>query len=310
MRSRLRHISEMSTQGLNRLKRHIAQKEGVDEACIVFGCGSTAILNTVLERIAPRKVLTPDPVSQRHRAVLSKYSLECVTVPLKSNEHFELATEDFCNAMGGCDAALLPNPHHVTGTIISPEDIIKIADEADMLGISLVVDEAYGGYRGTPSLAGPISNSNGAVILRTFSTFHALGGLRLGYMIGPAGFMNHIEAALDPSWINSLAPWAAIASMKDKGYHRRTLLFVEEEKAYIRDKVSRIKDAKCYVSPSNMLVIKLQKEGHVVQKRLGRYKILIHIFADENGDTCVRFPVQTHRLNAYFVRILKRIMEA
>lgn len=310
MRSRLRQISEISTQGLNHLKSYIAKKEGVDEASILFGCGSTALLNTILELVAPKRILIPDPASQRYRAILSKYSLESVKFPLKANENFDLTIDDFCKRMRGCDAAFVQNPHSVTGIVISQEDIIKIADTANSLGINLFIDETYGEYTGTQSPAVHISNSDGALIFRTFSTFFALGGLRIGYVIGPPDFINHIQAKFDPSWINLLAPWAAIASMKDKGYQRRTLLFIEGEKAYIRDKASHIKDVKCFVSPSNVMVVRIRKERDDVQKWFERHKVLIHTFTDEDGHTCIRFPVQKHRLNAYFVRILKRMMEA
>jgi len=310
MRSRLRQISEVSTQGLNHLKSYIAKKEGVDEASILFGCGSTALLNTVLELVTLKRILIPYPVSQRYSAILSKYSLETVKIPLKANENFDLTIEDFCNAMPGCDAAFVQNPHTVTGTVISQEDIIKIADTADRLGINLFIDEACGEYTGMKSPSVHISNSDRALILRTFSTFCALGGLRIGYVIGPPSFISHIQSKLDSSWINSLAPWAAIASMKDKGYQRRTLLFIEGEKAYIRDKASRIIDVKCFVSPSNVMVLRIRKKCDDVQKWFERQKVLIHTFADEDGNTCIRFPVQKHRLNAYFVRILKKMMEA
>ena len=309
IRSRLRQISAISTEGLDRLKSYIAKKEGTDETCILFGCGSTAILNAIIELVTPNKVLTLYPLSQRYNAILSKYGAECVTIPLKADENFDFTIDDFCNAMHGCDAALLPNPHNITGTVISPEEIIKIADTADKLGENLLLDEAYGEYTGMPSLSVHFSNTRGALLFRTFSTFHALGGLRLGYVIGPPGLINKIKTRLDSSWINSFAPWAAIASMKDKGYRRRTLLFIENEKADIRDKVSQISNVKCFVSPSNMLIVRLQKKRDDVQKWFEKHKILIHTFPDEDGNTCIRFPVQTHRLNAYFVRILKRMME-
>lgn len=310
MRSRLRQISEISTEGLNHLKSYIAKKEGVDEASILFGCGSTALLNAILELVAPKRILIPCPASQRHSAILSKYGLEPVKIPLKANENFDLTIEDFCNAMHGCDAAFVENPHTVSGTVISQEDIIKIADTADRLGINLFIDETYGQYTGMQSPVVHISNSAGTLIFRTFSTFFALGGLRIGYVIGPPGFISHIQGKFDPSWINSLAPLAAIASMKDKVYQRRTLLFIEGEKAYIRDKASHMKDIKCFVSPSNVMVLRIRKKCDDVQKWFERHKVLIHAFADEDGNTCIRFPVQKHRMNAYFVRILRRMMEA
>jgi len=311
IRSHVRRISVMSPQGLTHLRRYIARKEGVSESSILFGCGSTAILNTILERIGgPKKILVPYPVSQRHSAILSGHSLECMTVFLKANENFDLNAEDFCNALQGCDAALLPNPHDVTGTVISPEDITRIVDEADKLDKYLFVDETYVEYVGISSPVFRITKSRKALILRTFSAFYALVGLRLAYIIGSPELVGLIESRLDPSWINSFAPWAAIASLKDKGYQRRTLLFIEGEKAYVREKLSRITDVKCSVSPSNILVIRLQKKRNDFQKLFEKYTIMIDTFSDEYGNICIRFPVQTHRMNAYFVRMLKRIMEA
>ncbi len=98
--------------------------------------------------------------------------------------------------MHGCDAAFVENPHTVSGTVISQEDIIKIADTADRLGINLFIDETYGEYTGMQSPAVHISNSAGTLIFRTFSTFFALGGLRIGYVIGPPGFISHIQVNL------------------------------------------------------------------------------------------------------------------
>ncbi len=309
MRSRLRQISEISTEGLNHLKSYIAKKEGVDEASILFGCGSTALLNAILELVAPKRILIPCPASQRHRAILSKYGLEPVKIPLKANENFDLTIEDFCNAMHGCDAAFVENPHTVSGTVISQEDIIKIADTADRLGINLFIDETYGQYTGMQSPVVHISNSAGTLIFRTFSTFFALGGLRIGYVIGPPGFISHIQGKFDPSWINSLAPWAAIASMKDKVYQRRTLLFIEGEKAYPGQGFPHERH-KMLCESIECYGVKDCKKCDDVQKWFERHKVLIHAFADEDGNTCIRFPVQKHRMNAYFVRILRRMMEA
>lgn len=310
IRSYVRRISVMSPQGLAHLRRYIAQREGVTESSILFGCGSSAILNTILERVNPKKIFIPNPVSQRHSTILSRFSVEYIMVTLKADESFNLNINDFCNAMRGCDVVVLSNPHDVAGTVISPEDITRIVEEADRHGKYLFLDETYAEYAGISSPVLRIMKSRKALILRTFSAFYALGGLRLGYIIGSPDIVGLIESGLDPSWINSFAPWAAIASLKDMGYKRRTLLFIEGEKAYISEKISKIKDVKCFMNPSSILIIKLQKERNDLQKLFERYMVLIDTFADEHGKTCIRFPVQAHRMNAYFVRILKRIMEA
>jgi histidinol-phosphate/aromatic aminotransferase/cobyric acid decarboxylase-like protein len=309
IRSHVRHISACDTLYLNRLKNFIAKREGIDEACILFGCGSTVILSSILKLIRPGKILIPHPVSRRYSTLLSRYGREISVFPLKSDDNFELNVEGFCRAMKGCEAAILPIPHDMAGSVISPDEALKILDDAESHGIHLILDESYSEYTGMPTLS-PVTTSGKVVIVRTFSTFHALGGLRLGYAMGPPDLLHVMEASLDPSTINSLAPQAAMASMKDKGYRRRTLLFVETEKAYLAKMLSDIKGVKCHVSPTNMLVICLQKDHLDVGSMFKKHHILIRLFTDENGNTCISFPVQARRHNANFARVLKRIMEA
>lgn len=310
MRVRVRNISVVDNQYLGRLKTYIATKEGIEEACISFGCGSTAILNAILETVKQGRILIPHPVSQRHKNILSRQSFEVSLVSLKADEDFQVGTDEFCNAMEGCNGAILPNPHDTTGSVASPDDIVRISQEAERRGVQLVVDETYGEYTCPESVAAQIVHSGKTVLLRTFSIFHALGGVRLGYSISSPHVARLIESRLDPSWINSFAPWAALTSMKDRGYHKRTLLFIENEKAYIGKTLSRLPGVKCWVSPSNILVIRLDKDHGVLSVLLKKYHIGIESFPDDNGSGCIRLPVQTHRKNAYLLRFIRRIMEA
>jgi threonine-phosphate decarboxylase len=310
IRGHVRDISTFDDRYLSRLKTYIAKREGIDEDCVLFGCGSTAILGTILERTNPRKILIPHPASQRHISIVSKYNPEYLNIALKGDENFELNVEDFCNAMSGCDTAILPNPHDVTGSVISSDDMTAIVNETEKRGIYLILDESYAEYAGMRTIAVHIAKSSRAILLRTFSTFHALSGLRLGYVIGPPEVVKLIEPRLDPFLINSFAPRAAIASLKDKAYRRKSLLFIEDEKAYLHKKLSEIKGVKCRINPTNILVIQLQKDHLAIDSIFKRYHVFIQSFTDEHGNACMRFPVQARRQNAYFIRIIKRIMEA
>lgn len=310
IRSHVRHISQFDNGYFNHLKDYIAKKEGIDEACILFGCGSTAILSTLLELTNPRKTLAVYPISRRHEAIMSKYNVEITQFLMKADDNFCLAVDDFCKAMEGCDFVLLTNPHDMTGSVVLTEDITIIVNEAAKRGIYLIIDESYRDYTGMNSMAPYALEKNRFVLLRTFSTFHALGGLRLGYVIASPDITKLIEPRLDPCLINSFAPRAAIASMKDKAYQRRSLLFVEDEKAYLQQKLAGIEGIKCRISQTNILIIQFHKDHLDSEAIFKKYKVSIESFTDENGNMSIRFPVQAHRQNAYFVRILKRIMEA
>lgn len=310
IRSHVRHIDSCNGQSLGHLKSYIAKREGVDEACIAFGSGSTVILNAILELTGPGKILIPQPTSGRYSTLLSRHGRESTLFPLQWDGNFDLHGEGFCKAMKGCGGAVLPNPHDMAGSVTSSEEILKVVDKAARLGIYVILDESYGDYTGIPTMAPLITASCKAVIVRTFSTFHALGGLRLGYVIGSPDLLHMMEAGLDLSTINSLAPRAAMASLKDSGYRGRTLLFIEHEKAYLSKKLTEIQGLKCHVSPTNLIVIQFQKDQLHVEKAFKKYHMRVRMFSDEHGNACTAFPVQGHRKNAYFVRILKRIVEA
>jgi threonine-phosphate decarboxylase len=147
--------------------------------------------------------------------------------------------------------------------------------------------------------------------MRTFSTFHALAGLRIGYMIGSTKLIQKIRNVLGPLQINSIAPYAALASLKDTGYKKRTLKFIEQEKGYILRKLSDIEGLKVFDTPCNFLLLEIEKEGSSNFKDLFlKHNILIDEYMGEKDEHFIRLPIKRHKLNAFFVKMLKKIMEA
>lgn len=310
LRKALRDIWARGDENVRRIERYLARTEGISEASILCGSGSTIMLRALLRVIEAKRILIPYPFSERHRVTMEGEGREIRTIALGGAPEFHLDVEEFCNAMEGCDLAIVPNPHDMTGSVVSPEDMTVVIQEAERAGVRLVVDEAYGDFIGRQSLAGQAARSRGTTVLRTFSTFHALAGLRLGYLVGPSELGSQIGSLLDPSAINSLAPVAALASLKDKAYQRRTLLAVEAEKAYLQERLARIAGIRCHVSPSNIVLARIQKDCEGLGKFLNNNGVHVETFVDGQGFSCVRIPVQKRRLNAYLVRILKRFMEA
>ncbi len=94
IRSHVRHISSYDDQCLGRLKNYIARKEGIEEACVAFGCGSSPVMGAILELIQPKKVLIPHPVSFRFSTLLSRYGCKSSEFPLKWDDNFDLNREE------------------------------------------------------------------------------------------------------------------------------------------------------------------------------------------------------------------------
>lgn len=309
MRKLVRGVDVSPPDPVGPLRRYLCRREGIGEDNIIFGNGSTHILDVLFQSLKPRTVLVPFPVSPRHSRIFSEHGVEERHVSFDPADDYSLDVTRFIEAIRDCDVAVFANPDHVTGSVIPRDDIAEIIGGAERYGTTLIIDEAYLDFTGAVSPVKQAAGSSHALIVRTFSTFYGLAGLRMGYAIGPANLLSTLAEFCKPYHSNIFGPRAAVASLKDKGFRKRTLLYIEGEKAYVRDKLAGLAGVKCYVSPSNILVVKVRGQCRALRDSFLKYHILIDEFIDEEGTSLIRLPVGSRKSNARFARILKRITE-
>lgn len=308
LRKLVRHVGDFTADPAAVLRRYIARKEGVGEENVVIGNGSSHILDVLLALIKPGTAVIPKPVSPRYERMLRDHGVEETPLRFDPDRDFAFDTDEFIRGIKESDIAIFPNPHNMTGAITAGDEIVRIIEETDRFEKALILDETHIDYTGVVSPVGRVQASRAVVIVRAFSNFHGLGGLRVGYAIGPVSLIREVAAAIKPYHMNVLGPQAALASLKDKGFRRRTLLFVEGEKAYLREKLARIDGMKCYVSTGNMVVARMKSRGYDVKKEFLNRGLLVDDFVDDRGDLYIKVPVRSRRLNALFARTLARVM--
>lgn len=289
------------------LTRHLCSTEGITEEQILLGHGASHVLALLLRVLHPRSIVLPSPVQRSYEDILRGEQVELSPFPLDPEQGFMVDRERFKDFWRDAEAALILNPHAPTGGSI-PEDLL-----ADLTRISweqkklLIVDETLRDFTVNPPLAREVIRSPHAIILRTFSTFYALAGLRLGYAIGHQALLSRIRQRMEPWPLNSLAPPAALASLKDKGYRKRTAEFMAAETAYGLKKLQGLQRIKPLGTPWGFFL--------QVQPRIANLKDLFSaggLFIDEYGDAqgnqYLSFPFRSHPENATFFRALQRIL--
>ena len=289
------------------LKRYLCGLEKIGKDHIVFGAGSTALLNILLKAVTPRLIGILSPLSSRVERMVTKDGTRIISFPPDGHPHAFIDPGKLCDFLRDVDLLLISRPHDMTGTVIPHESLSRLIGEADRLEKVLVIDEAYRDYTALDSPAGEAVASRSTVILRTFSLFHALAGLRLGYGVGSSGLIKKICDARPSLELDALAPRAAIVSLKDTAYRVRTLKFIEDEKAYVRQKLSRLKGVDLIDTPCNFLLLELQQEWETIRGFLLDRNILVNGFAGMDGKAYIRLPMGRHKANAFFMRTLRRI---
>lgn len=83
----------------------------------------------------------------------------------------------------------LANPNNPTGTYVTKDDVRRLHAGLPK-NVLLIIDAAYAEYvsrNDYDSGVELVDQAENVVMTRTFSKIYGLGGLRLGWMYGPAG---------------------------------------------------------------------------------------------------------------------------
>ncbi|HEX9414908.1 MAG TPA: histidinol-phosphate transaminase [Ktedonobacterales bacterium] len=143
---------------------------------------------------------------------------------------------------------VLCSPNNPTGNLVPRDDVLALLDT----GRIVVVDEAYVEFAGDDALAAsPIAlvpEHDNLVILRTFSKWAGLAGLRLGYGVFPTWLVPHLRKLQLPFEVNLAAHIAAHETLADLPLMRARIAEVVAE----RERLATLLAAQPYlqVTPS------------------------------------------------------------
>ncbi len=112
----------------------------------------------------------------------------------------------------------LPNPNSPSGTLLSVEEVEKIANE---LPCPLVIDEAYADFAGQNCVE-LVKRNPRVMISRTMSKSYALAGLRFGFLIARPEMIEQTLKVKDSYNCDALSIAAATAAIEDQDWLQAT----------------------------------------------------------------------------------------
>lgn len=208
-----------------KLRQAIAQKYGLDPERIVCGAGSDELLS----------LLTYAYMGPGDEGLYSQYGflvyriaiLAAGGTPVVAPERDHTTDVDALLAAVTDKTRIvyLANPNNPTGTYLPFEEIRRLHAGLPK-HVMLVLDAAYAEYvRRNDYEAGVelVGNSQNVVMTRTFSKIHGLGGMRIGWMYGPAHIVDAINRMRGPFNVNAAAIEAGVAALKDRAHVERTI---------------------------------------------------------------------------------------
>ena len=238
-----RAIARASERGLERypdptaaaFRVRAGEVLGVDPDWILCGNGSDDILTIVTRALVGqgRWVRSPAPSYVLYKTLAEIQGARYEEIPFVAD--WSLG-DDFAAARDELKLVYLPNPNSPSGTVITPEQVLKIAER---LPCPLLVDEAYVDFSEQSCLA-LVSENEKILISRSLSKSYALAGLRFGFLVAQPHLVCHFAKVKDSYNCDALAIAAATAAIDDQAWLRENRAKIVSTRARLTEGMRRL----------------------------------------------------------------------
>ena len=208
------HFHVYPDDGQERLRALLAGYAGVGPAHIVAGSGSNRLIDLVLRLLINPGDEVIDCVPTFGIYDFSTRLCGGTVVEVHRDRDFAVDIAAVKAAITGRTKVIcLASPNNPSGTAIPREDILALVDT----GVPVLVDEAYYEFSGQ-TVATLVPKYQNLMVLRTFSKWAGLAGLRVGYGLFPTGIADYLLRIKIPYNVNVAALIAVEESLKDIDY--------------------------------------------------------------------------------------------
>ncbi|MFC1908430.1 histidinol-phosphate transaminase [Chloroflexota bacterium] len=271
-----------------RLRRQLQEYVGVDADCIVAATGSGELLDDILSLFVEPgdEVINCIPTFDlyRMRTLINKGRLVNI-----------VRRDDFSVDVSAVKAAITSNtkmiilcsPNNPTGNIIPRKDIVELANT----GVPLLIDEAYGEFGGETVIP-LVSQYQNLMVLRTFSKWAGLAGLRVGYGIFTPEVAELLLKIKLPYNVNNAALVAVEESLLDIDYLMERVEAIINERGRLFTELEKIKWLKPFQSQANFIFCSvLEGQARDLYQKLQNKGILVRYFDQPLLENSIRFSV-------------------
>ncbi|MBI2830810.1 MAG: histidinol-phosphate transaminase [Chloroflexi bacterium] len=281
------------------LRKELAGYTGIGAEYIVAGSGSNQLIDLIFRLFVGQgdEVMNCAPTFDLYRFDTEMCGGKLVEVVRDSDfavnvDKVKAAVTDRTRLI------VLANPNNPTGTLTSRKDILEMLET----GVPVLLDEAYYEFCGE-TVVPLVERYQNLMVLRTFSKWAGLAGLRIGYGVFHPQIADVLLKLKIPYNVNVAALVAVRESLKDMDYLMARVKAIIDERARLFEELGKLGFLKPFPSSANFIYCavlkgkasdiwqKLEKKGILVRyfdRPLLRNSIRVSVGKPENTDALIK----------------------
>jgi histidinol-phosphate aminotransferase len=270
------------------LRTALEKYTGLSRQHIVCGMGSDELIDLIL-----RLFLEPGDEVINCPPTFGMYPFSTdvcggKVVDVSRTENFDLNIAGVLKALSNRTKVIfVASPNNPTGNITTEQQIKELIET----GKIVVVDEAYFEFSNV-TVANLVPSYPNLVVLRTFSKWAGLAGLRIGYGIFPVEIAGYLMKIKQPYNANAAAQAAVLVSLADIEYLRANVARIVRERERLFGKLRELAWLKPHPSSGNFILCSLPRgKANEIWQQLRRKGVFVRYFDTSGLKDCLRISV-------------------
>lgn len=269
------------------LMNTIANEFKLTKDNVTLGNGSSETIQAAIQALIteqknakkPVQLVIPEVTFEYAELYAKPFDIPIIKVPLDSKMGIDIdKMRQNVESFDGTSIVYICNPNNPTGSIVPAKYIDKWIKEASKNRVFFIFDEAYGEYVDDKAFQSAIkwvqAKQENVIVTKTFSKIFALAGLRVGYGLGSPRIIKKIREFVELDNINALGAVAAIASLGDKEFTKRSVKANATSRKILSDTLDELK-IKYLPSQANFMFYQIKGDLKSFQKRMQDRHIIV-----------------------------------
>ena len=294
-------------------RRALSEYVGLPPEHLMLGNGADELIDLLMRAyLDPGDVVLDFPPSFGMYALNAQIQ-DARVVEVPRDDRFGIPIEDALAAIAPrTKLILLTSPNNPTGNVLPTADVRRLL----VTGRPVVLDEAYAEFaiadgQGFESMIGEVPAHPNLIVLRTFSKWAGLAGLRIGYAVLPLGVAEHLWKLKPPFNTNVAALAALRESLADRDYLMDNVGRVVVERERLLRGLAAVPILRPFPSRSNFILCDVTgADARDVREQLANRGILIRHYATPRLSNSLRISVGRPEQNEALLAALHEIADA